>query len=214
MENNDHSRHFILYDAMPWVGMGLEAFLHPLSAAMQPVASLGELKAALSQQPRQTVIMELYGAQECLYDGLYFILHEKAFWPNTPWVVLTDIENHSVLRLLSSIPDSVLVSKRDGLEAILDGISAAHHGVHYLSPTIRRSIAGQRERAAFRQLSDSEWRILALMAAGFSAKSIATTTYRSYKTVSTHKLNIMHKLGLNQCGFIHLLLSLRTRWPC
>ncbi|HDJ2774107.1 TPA: response regulator transcription factor, partial [Serratia rubidaea] len=174
MKNNDQNRHFILYDAMPWVGMGLEAFLRPLSAATQPVVSLSELKAALSQQPRQTVIMELYGAQECLYDGLYFILHEKAFWPRTPWIVLTDIENHSVLRLLSSIPDSVLVSKRDGLAAILDGISAAHHGVYYLSPTIRRCIAGQRESAAFRQLSDSEWRILALMAAGFSAKSIAT----------------------------------------
>ncbi|MBH1928371.1 response regulator transcription factor [Serratia rubidaea] len=214
MKNNDHNRHFILYDAMPWVGMGLEAFLRPLSAATQAVVSLSELKAALSQQPRQTVIMELYGAQECLYDGLYFILHEKAFWPSTLWIVLTDIENHSVLRLLSSIPDSVLVSKRDGLAAILDGISAAHHGVHYLSPTIRRCIAGQQESAAFRQLSGSEWHILALMAAGFSAKSIATTTYRSYKTVSTHKLNIMHKLGLNQSGFLHLLLSLRTRWPC
>ena len=214
MKNNDRSRHFILYDAMPWVGMGLGAFLRPLSATTQPVASLSELKAILMQQPRQTVIMELYGAQECLYDGLYFILHEKAFWPNTPWVVLTDIENHSVLRLLASIPDSVLVSKRDGLEAILDAISAAHHAVHYLSPAIRRSIAGQQESGTFKHLSGSEWRILALMAAGFSAKSIATTTYRSYKTVSTHKLNIMHKLGLNQSGFIHLLLSLRTRWPC
>ncbi|AGB81731.1 response regulator containing a CheY-like receiver domain and an HTH DNA-binding domain [Serratia sp. FGI94] len=214
MKNNDQNRNFILYDAMPWVGMGLEAFLRPLSTVTQSVASLSELKTVLSQQPRQTVIMELYGAQECLYDGLYFILHEKAFWPNTPWIVLTDIKNHSVLRLLSSSPDSVLVSKCDGLAAILDGISAAHHGVHYLSPTIRRCIAGRQKITAFRQLSDSEWRILALMAAGFSVKSIATATYRSYKTVSTHKLNIMHKLGLNQCGFIHLLLSLRTRWPC
>ncbi|MBS0975560.1 helix-turn-helix transcriptional regulator [Serratia rubidaea] len=214
MKNKECGHHFILYDAMPWVGMGLEAFLRPLSAATQPVASLSELKAALSQQPRKTVIMELYGAQECLYDGLYFILHEKAFWPNTPWVVLTDIENYSVLRLLSSIADSVLVSKRDGLDAILDGISAAHHAMHYLSPTIRRGIAGQHGSGAFRHLSGCEWRILALMAAGFSAKSIATATYRSYKTVSTHKLNIMHKLGLNQSGFLHLLLSLRTRWPC
>ncbi|MDK5911761.1 LuxR C-terminal-related transcriptional regulator [Serratia nevei] len=51
------------------------------------------------------------------------------------------------------------------------------------------------------------------MVAGVSPGSIANVTRRSYKTISSHKLNIMRKLGLNQAGFMRLILSLRTRYP-
>ncbi|MOA58241.1 Bacterial regulatory protein, luxR family [compost metagenome] len=44
-------------------------------------------------------------------------------------------------------------------------------------------------------------------------RRIARVTHRSYKTVSTHKLNIMRKLGLNQAGFMRLILAFRIQHP-
>ncbi|MFT2790768.1 LuxR C-terminal-related transcriptional regulator [Serratia sp. T13T92] len=63
-----------------------------------------------------------------------------------------------------------------------------------------------------RPLSGCEWRILGLMVAGANAQHAAQVIGRSYKTVCTHKLNIMRKLGLNQVGFMQLLLAFRTRY--
>ncbi|WBF44095.1 LuxR C-terminal-related transcriptional regulator [Serratia rubidaea] len=200
--------HFILYDPIPWVRIGLEAFLRPWIAQSHAVASLNELKVALAQNPRQTVIMELYGVQERLYDGLRFILHAQECWPGAAWVVLTDVENQSVLHLLSLIPNISLVSKRDNLGFILTGISSANHGLRCHSPEIRRMLAESSVKP-MKALSHSEWKILALMVAGFSTQSIANNIQRSYKTVSSHKQSIKNKLGLNQVSFIRFILSCR-----
>jgi DNA-binding NarL/FixJ family response regulator len=63
-----------------------------------------------------------------------------------------------------------------------------------------------------RPLSGCEWRVLGLMVAGANAQHAAQVIGRSYKTVCTHKLNIMRKLGLNPVGFMQLLLAFRTRY--
>ena len=83
------------------------------------------------------------------------------------------------------------------MHCLSDAIAAAGKFSGYRSPHIRARLV--HSAAA---LSDSEWRVLAMMVAGASPGSIANVTRRSYKTISSHKLNIMRKLGLNQAGFM------------
>ena len=92
--------------------------------------------------------------------------------------------------------------KGEPLHCLSDAIAAAGKFSGYRSPHIRARLV--HSAAA---LSDSEWRVLAMMVAGASPGSIANVTRRSYKTISSHKLNIMRKLGLNQAGFMRLILS-------
>lgn len=52
------------------------------------------------------------------------------------------------------------------------------------------------EAAAHEKLSDREFEIFRMLAAGVSVTEIASRLILSVKTVSTHKANLMHKMGL------------------
>jgi two-component system capsular synthesis response regulator RcsB len=213
MQRKINTGNFLFYDSMPWVRLGLEAYLQPAIIHSNQVGTLHELSAALEQNPNQTVVMELYSSNERLYEGVRFILQAKEFWPKTAWMVFTDVENYSIVHLLAAIPRISLVSKRDELECVLNGITSARYGLGYHSPNIQRIMAVRSLPAPVKGLSSSEWQVLALMISGFSAQNIADNTQRTYKTVSCHKLNILRKLCFNQADFILMLLAFRRRSP-
>jgi DNA-binding NarL/FixJ family response regulator len=49
-------------------------------------------------------------------------------------------------------------------------------------------------------LSDREFEVFRMLAAGASVTDIATRLKLSVKTVSTHKANLMHKMGLQNAS--------------
>jgi DNA-binding NarL/FixJ family response regulator len=58
--------------------------------------------------------------------------------------------------------------------------------------------------APHESLTDREFQVMRALVAGESVTDIATTLKLSVKTVSTHKANLMHKMGLsNQSEMIH-----------
>ncbi|MFI8415578.1 LuxR C-terminal-related transcriptional regulator [Serratia sp. NPDC078593] len=209
MEKTISAGHFIFYDAIPWINLGLTYFLKPDIIHSQQVSSLNELNEALRCQPQQTVVMELYGTHERLYEGVRYILQAKERWPDTAWVVFTDVENYSILHLLATIPNISLVSKRERLEFILTGITSARYALGYQSPEIKRIIEQHPLPAPVKLFSNTEWQVLALMVSGLTPQRIATTTRRTYKTISSHKLNISHKVCIKQMDFIMMLLAFR-----
>ncbi|EFE93757.1 DNA-binding transcriptional activator EvgA [Serratia odorifera] len=202
---------FIFYDPVSWVHEGLMVLLQPSIIGLYQAVAFNQITAALEMQPRQTVIMELYGVNERVIDGVRFILEAKNLWPETAWVVFTDIENYSVLHLLASIPQIALVSKRDGMALLLTGIESARAGQGYQSPCIAQTLLRHPCPAPVKGLSGSEWRIMAMMVAGLTPQRIAISTRLAYKTVSSHKRNILNKLCSTRTGFIKMLLTLRKR---
>ena len=57
---------------------------------------------------------------------------------------------------------------------------------------------------AHESLSDREFQVFRLLVSGVSVTDIAASLHLSVKTISTHKANLMHKLGLqNQSELIH-----------
>ncbi|BEM32132.1 hypothetical protein SME36J_07990 [Serratia marcescens] len=186
----------------------MEAFLVTQSSDSYFIDTLRELEGALKEGKPRALIMELYHQSEYLYDVLRLVLTAKNVWPEIPLVIFTTVEHPGILALLAADARIAIVAKEDPLHCLSDAIAAAGKFSGYRSPHIRARLV--HSTAA---LSDGEWRVLAMMVAGASPRSIATVTRRSYKTISSHKLNIMRKLGLNQAGFMRLILTLRTRYP-
>ncbi|HBE9079426.1 response regulator transcription factor [Serratia fonticola] len=151
--------------------------------------------------------MELYHYTEDIYQVVRFVLTAGKLWPKASLVVFTDLGNPDILSLLAAQKHLSLVAKRDKVNYLLAAISAAHPTASFRSPTMRQLLS-QRQLP----LSACEWRILGLMVSGANAQHAAQVIGRSYKTVCTHKLNIMRKLGLNPVGFMQLLLAFRTRY--
>ncbi|MFC0229355.1 helix-turn-helix transcriptional regulator [Serratia aquatilis] len=198
---------FIFYEPHPWVRKGLQALIDPVHTCSNSFERLKEIEMALNDNGKQTVIMELYNHSENLYDVIQFVLTVRIFWADAAIVIFTDVTNPSILAILAAHPHLSLISKRDKLDCLLNAIEAANLKLIYRSPEIER-IQGQ----LIQPLSQSEWRILAFMTGGANSQRIANATQRSYKTVSTHKLNVMRKLKLNQADFMRLVLVFRTRY--
>ncbi|MBN5281938.1 helix-turn-helix transcriptional regulator [Serratia ureilytica] len=208
MVNTDFGDALLFFEPSFWVRKGMEAFLITRSNRRYSIDTLRGLEAVLKEGNPQAVVMELYHHGEYLYDVLRFVTRAKNVWPETPLVIFTAIEHPGILALLATNARIAIVAKDDPLHCLKEAITAAGDFSGYRSPLIRARLA--HSAAA---LSDSEWRILSMMVAGASLRSIANMTRRSYKTISTHKLNIMRKLGLNQAGFLRLILALKTRFP-
>jgi DNA-binding NarL/FixJ family response regulator len=198
---------FILFEPHPLVNIGLQALIDPNNKKISRVSRLKDIVSSLNDKEQQTVIMELYHHTEDIYQVVRFVLTFGTLWPKASLVVFTDIINPDILSLLAAQKHLSLVAKRDSVNYLLAAISAAHPTASYRSPAMRQLLLEE-----LRPLSGCEWRILGLMVAGANAQHAAQVIGRSYKTVCTHKLNIMRKLGLNQVGFMQLLLAFRTRY--
>lgn len=208
MVKADYGDALLFFEPSYLVRKGMETFLVTRTSDRYFIDTLRELEGALKDEMPRALIMELYHQSEYLYDVLRFVLTAKNVWPEIPLVIFTAVEHPGILALLATDARIAIVAKSDPLHCLNDAIAAAGEFSGYRSPHIRARLV--HTTAA---LSATEWRVLAMMVAGASPRSIANVTRRSYKTISSHKLNIMRKLGLNQAGFMRLILTLRTRYP-
>ncbi|BEM76763.1 hypothetical protein SME38J_08660 [Serratia marcescens] len=208
MVKADYGDALLFFEPSYLVRKGMETFLVTRTSDRYFIDTLRELEGALKDEMPRALIMELYHQSEYLYDVLRFVLTAKNVWPEIPLVIFTAVEHPGILALLATDARIAIVAKSDPLHCLNDAIAAAGEFSGYRSPHIRARLV---HTAA--ALSATEWRVLAMMVAGASPRSIANVTRRSYKTISSHKLSIMRKLGLNQAGFMRLILTLRTRYP-
>lgn len=208
MTNIPFKEAILFFEPNPWVRKGLRALIEPEPTRYQFVYSIREIEAVLKENEKQILIMELYNESESLYDVLRFILTINDFWPKTPLIIFTEVTNASILAMLAAEAHLSLVAKGDPLDCLLVAVAVADTGVGFRSPGIQAALTQPVE-----PLSRSEWLILAMMITDSDPRRIARVTHRSYKTVSTHKLNIMRKLGLNQAGFMRLILAFRIQHP-
>ena len=208
MTNTPFREAILFFEPNPWVRKGLRALIEPKPMCYQFAHSVRGIDTMLKENDKQILIMELYNESENLYDVLRFILTINDFWPKTPLIIFTEVTNASILAMLAAEVHLSLVAKDDPLDCLFEAIVAANRGGEYRSPGIQRALTQPIE-----PLSRSEWRILAMMITDTNPQRIARVTHRSYKTVSTHKLNIMRKLGLNQAGFMRLILAFRLQHP-
>ena len=133
-------------------------------------------------------------------SGIDLIRHLKAARPELPILVLSmHNEGQVVLRALHA-GAAGYVTKDSEPEILLAAIRKVAGGGRFIDPTLVDVVvfaSGGADAPPHELLSDREFEVLQLLAGGRSLNEIAATLNISAKTISTHKMRLMQKLGLN-----------------
>jgi DNA-binding NarL/FixJ family response regulator len=111
-------------------------------------------------------------------------------------------DRHFVTSMLQAGAAGYLL-KDCAFDELIDAIRAIHNGGLYVSPKIAGDVLqafSSRTRTTQKpgkvELSERESEILQLIAEGKSTKNAADQLHLSIKTIETHRLNIMRKIGV------------------
>jgi len=120
-------------------------------------------------------------------------------YPNLPILVLSmHIDPQIAMRVLRSGAAGYL-TKRQSPENLIDAVKKVAGGARYIDPDLLEQIAlstlKPRSRVGADSLTNREFQIMRLLADGLSIKQVAEQLMISNKTVSTHKINLMEKMG-------------------
>ena len=133
-------------------------------------------------------------------SGPELIKRLRADNPETKILVLSmNNESQSVNRALKA-GASGYVTKDSDQTVLLAGIRKVAGGSKFIDPSLVEAMVFEsqsEDQAPHTVLSDRELQILQMLAAGQTPGEIAKALFLSIKTVSTHKTNLMQKLGID-----------------
>lgn len=125
-------------------------------------------------------------------------------WPDTRVIMLTSHEDDELIVRAVQAGASGYVLKQVGNQQLLDALEAVRRGDALLDPSVTRRVLGwmrqvenDRERAAFKGLSERELEVLAQLAHGKSNREIAAALSLSEITARNHVSSILAKLNVN-----------------
>ena len=132
--------------------------------------------------------------------GIDVLKHIKQARPQVAVIMLSmHPEDQYGLRALRAGASGYLTKDCEATE-LIEAIHKAHDGRKYISSSIAQLIAedigGQKGDLPNKILSDREYQILCMIAAGKRIKDIAGNLGLSPKTVSTYRNRLLHKLNL------------------
>jgi two-component system invasion response regulator UvrY len=132
--------------------------------------------------------------------GLELLKDLRRERPRMPVVVLSMFpEEQYAVRMLRAGASGYL-NKESAPEQLITAIRAAMRGEKYLSPRMATQIAThiglEASRPPHETLSDREFTVLRMMAAGVASGDIGRELSLSVKTISTYRTRILRKLNL------------------
>ncbi len=133
-------------------------------------------------------------------SGLELLSTLRSERPTLPVLVLSmHPEKHFALRILKSGAAGYL-SKSAPPEELLAAVRRVAGGKRYLSASLAEELAlsldGEAPAAPHTRLSEREFQVMMLTAAGKSPSAVAAELFLSAKTVSTYRARILAKLDL------------------
>lgn len=161
-----------------------------------------ELIALLDNHPCDLLITDYAMPGGQYGDGIALLAFVKRRYPTLKIIVMTMMDNPSVLRILLACGINGVVSKADGAEHLNAAAQAAFSGKPYFSPTFEGLAqtlttdkgSGNRDE----ELSRRELEVVRLFVAGLTITEIAAQLRRSKQTVSSQKIGAMRKLGIER----------------
>jgi len=152
-----------------------------------------DLVKGLRRCPADLVLMDMSMPD----GGLALIAAIRGIKPTIPILILSMHNEPGVVRSALEAGGNGYVTKTCDAETLIFAVRRVSRGERFLDPSLTKAILldGQRPRLADR-LSARELEVLTLLARGQSLTQIALSLEISIKTVSTHKTNLMEKLGL------------------
>lgn len=136
-------------------------------------------------------------------SGIELIKRIREEHPRVPIVVLTAHDEVEFASRAIRAGAAGYLTKDSEVEFLLAAIRDVAHGGHAVAPTVATRLifdAGTYDELPHRKLSDREYEVFRLLAAGASIGEAAGRLRISAKTISTHKLRLLQKLGLRNEG--------------
>lgn len=133
-------------------------------------------------------------------SGVDLIRRVKAEWPKLPVLVLSMLNEAQIASRALRAGAAGYVTKDCEPEILLAAIRKVAAGGHFIDPALVDAMVfetGTSDAPPHEILSDREFQVLQLLAAGCSLNEIGNKLNISAKTISTHKMRLMQKLDLD-----------------
>ena len=140
--------------------------------------------------------------------GLDLIRQVSQLFPDLPMLVLS-MHNDSILAGQAMKAGARgYVTKDCDPELLIQAIRTVAAGGQYVDPALIDHIHTGNGQPAHEKLSIREMEVYMLLVTGHSVTAIAQQLAISIKTVSAHKVNLMHKLGIeNNADLVRFAIS-------
>lgn len=133
-------------------------------------------------------------------SGLDLIRRLRIERPKLPILVLSMHNEGQIVTRALRAGASGYMTKDSDPNVLLTAIRKVARGGKFIDPALIDSVVldiSDVKMNENRQLTDREFQVLQMIAAGHTINKIAESLYLSTKTVSTHKIRLMHKLGVD-----------------
>lgn len=129
-------------------------------------------------------------------NGPALIGQIRAQWPRLPILVVSMHHEPAIVRAALQAGASGYITKDSEPQALLEAVHRVAGGGRYVEPRLLDTMVFAPPVPARQALSPRECQVLQRLAAGQSNSVIARALFLSEKTISSHKTNLMLKLGL------------------
>lgn len=193
----------LLVDDHEVVRLGLMTLLNdqPNLKVVGEASTAGEAVKAVEQLDPDVVLMDIRLSGE---GGIEATRQITKKFPRSKVIMLTSFANDELIMHAINAGAVGYVLKQVGNAELLRAIDAAAHGEALLDPAVTARLLSRlreherkAEEDAFRDLSDREMDVLALLARGKTNAEIGQALNLSEKTIGNYVSTIFEKLGLN-----------------
>ena len=195
-----HNIKLAIADDHPLVINGLHRILSNC-ADMEIIGSYAdgaELLTGLAKHEPDVLLLDIQMPGQT-GDELAAIISVK--YPLVKMVALTNLDNVYYIKnmMRNGVLGYVLKTTRE--EILLEAIRTVYNGEQYLEPVLKEKVLldtqqAKREISADPVLSRREKEVLQLIASNYTSQQIADKLFVSKRTIDTHRLNLMLKLGV------------------
>lgn len=169
-------------------------FTSPDYLLLANLKTFSALQVMIGVAEADIILMELYDTGLDLAAGISFIKKNRQRWTRSRLVILTTIEEPGLIKYLLTLGVHYCLSKRDSLREIMAGLDFSSSLTRRTSPRLADLLAYS---AGLRSaLTLSELNVALLLARNNTLNTISLKMNLSYKTIHTHKTNLMKKLNL------------------
>lgn len=187
----------LIVDDHAVVREGLKSILHS-AVNIDVEAEAGSVPEALAVLKDQTFDLVLLDLTLRDQSGMELLKVVKTKYPKLRVLILSAFgEDQYAVQALKAGADGYL-NKESAAESLIAAVERVASGKKYVSPNLAEKLASSligTDQLPHEKLSDREFVVLRLIAAGNSLVAIADQLHVSTKTVTTYRSRVMEKTG-------------------
>jgi len=190
----------IIADDHPIVLLGTKIIVEKngVGVIVAQAESAEELEVVLKDTPCDLLVTD-FAMPHSQRDGLTMLKRLQRLHPELKIIVLTSIQNPSLIRSMLNLGIQGAVEKNSNLEELIEAIKEVARNKRYISRYFREALADVSALNLNTQttnLSARELEVVRLLATGSTPSQVAEKLCRSIKTISSTKVSAKTKLGI------------------